>query len=55
MFSVAEPFMQFWLREHSWGTFTLSYFKFGPVVQEEISFKEKVNGRRTKTDHNSSP
>ena len=28
--------------------------KLGPVVQEEMSFKEKVN-RRTKTDHNSSP
>ena len=37
--------------------------KFGPVVQE-MSFKEKVNGRtdgcttdgrQTKTDHNSSP
>ena len=41
--------------------------KFGQVVQEEMSFKEKVysrkegpmddgrTGRRTKTDHNSSP
>ena len=33
--------------------------KFGPVVQEEMLFKEKVyeqrtEGRRTKTDHNSS-
>ena len=35
-----------------------SYIKLGLVVQE-MSFKEKVNGRtdgrRTKTDHNSSP
>ena len=36
--------------------------KFGPVVQEEMSFKEKVYGRRTKNDgqrtktnHNTSP
>ena len=32
--------------------------KFGPVVQKEMSFKEKslpTDGRRTKTDHNSSP
>ena len=33
--------------------------KFEPVVQEEMSFKEKVYGRTdarwTKTDHNSSP
>ena len=38
--------------------------KFGQVVQEEISFKDKVYGRTdrrttdgqlTKTDHNSSP
>ena len=28
-----------------------SLFKFEPVVQEEMSFKEKVYGRRTKTDH----
>ena len=27
-----------------------SYMKFGPVVQEEMSFKENVYGR-TKTDH----
>ena len=25
----------------------LSYFKFGPEVQEEMSFKETVYGRRT--------
>ena len=38
--------------------------KFGPVVQEEMSFKQKVygwadrrthDGRRTKTDRNTSP
>ena len=35
-------------------------FKFGPMAQEDMSFKEKVygrttrNGRRTKTNHNSS-
>ena len=35
--------------------------KFGPVIQEEMLFKEKVSGRgmhagrRTKTDHNTSP
>ena len=36
---------------------------FGPLVQEEMSFTEKslrtggftTDGRRTKTDHNSSP
>ena len=38
----------------------LSYMKFGPVVKEKMSFKEKVDGRTydgrwTKTDHNSSP
>ena len=39
-----------------------NYFKFGTMVQEEMSFKEKIygrqmrhDGRRTKTDHNSSP
>ena len=37
-------------------------YEIGPVVQEEMSFKEKVYGRRmiedgctTKTDHNTSP
>ena len=29
-------------------------YKIGPVVQEEMLFKEKVYGRHTKTDHNSS-
>ena len=35
-----------------------NYFKFGPVVQEEMQFNEKVyrrktpDARRTKTDHN---
>ena len=38
----------------------LSYMNLGPVVQEEMSFKEKVYGRttdvqQTKTHHNSSP
>ena len=27
-----------------------SYFKFGPVVQEEMSFKEKVYGPMTDID-----
>ena len=60
LFSGAEPFMQFWKRA-SWGIFMWSYVKFGPVVQEEMLFKEKVFGRgmhcgrRTKTDHNTSP
>ena len=32
------------------------YMKLGPVVQEKMSFKEKVNGRATdETHHNSSP
>ena len=54
LFSGVEPFMQFW-KKASWGTFMLSYIKFGPVVQV-VMFKEKVYGQRTfKTDHNSSP
>ena len=28
----------------------VNYFKFGPVIQEEMSFKEKVYGQRMKTD-----
>ena len=54
VFSGAEPFMQFWKRA-SWGTFIWSYMKFGPVVQEEMLFKEKVYARRTKSDQNTSP
>ena len=27
------------------GTFMWSYMEFGPVVQEDMSFKEKVYGR----------
>ena len=34
----------------SWGTFMCSYLKFRPVVQEEMSFKEKVYGRQTVDD-----
>ena len=49
LFSGAEPFMQFWKRA-SWGTFMCSYMKLGPVVQDEMSFKEKVNGRTTDED-----
>ena len=44
----AEPFMQFWKRA-SWATVIWSYMKFGPKVQE-MSFKEKVNGRTTGKD-----
>ena len=29
--------------------------KFGPVVQEDMLFKEKVYGCRTQTNHNTSP
>ena len=47
LFSGAEPFMQFWKRA-SWGTFMWSYMKLRPVVQEEMSFKEKVYGRTDK-------
>ena len=32
----------------------MNYFEFGPVVKEEMSFKEKVYPQRTKTNHNSS-
>ena len=46
LFGRAEPFVQFWLKA-SWGTnlwnnfwiWTSGYFEFGPVVQEEMSFK----------------
>ena len=48
LFSGAEPFMQFWKRA-SWGTFMWSYMKLGPVVQEEMSFKEKVNSSTKRT------
>ena len=39
LFYGAKPFMQF-LKSASWGTFMWSYMKFGPVVQEEMSFKD---------------
>ena len=44
----------------SLGTFMWSYMKFWPMVQEEMSFKEKVNTRQTggqwtKTDQYRSP
>ena len=48
-------------RGHHGEPFMLSCMKFGSVVQEEMSFKEKVYGRRktddgrgTKSDHNTS-
>ena len=47
LFSGAEPFMQFCKRA-SWGTFMWSYIKLGSVVQEEMSFKEKISGRRNR-------
>ena len=39
------------------GNIHVKYMKFGLVVQEEMLFKEKFtdDGRRTKTDQNSSP
>ena len=40
--------MQFW-KKASWGTFIWSNMKFGREFQEEMTFKEKVYGRR-KTD-----
>ena len=47
------------LYNFGWGKFKLSYFKVGPVFQEEMSFKEMVyermDTRRMQTDHNSSP
>ena len=33
------------LKEVSWETFMWSYMEFGPVVQEDMSFKENVYGR----------
>ena len=35
----AKSFMQFWKRA-SCGTFMWSYMKFGPVIQEKMSFKD---------------
>ena len=35
------------------GTFKWSYFELGPVVKEEMLFKEKVYALRTKTSHKS--
>ena len=43
LFSGAEPFIEFWKRA-SWGPFMWSYMKLGPVVQEEMLFKQKVYG-----------
>ena len=42
------------------GNIHVKLYKFGPVVQEEMPFKEKVygrtaDGRQTNTDHNSLP
>ena len=37
------------------GSFVWNYFKIGPRVYDKLSFKSIVNGRRTKTDHKSSP
>ena len=39
LFSGAKPFKQFWKRA-SLKTFKWSYMKFGPVVQEEMSFED---------------
>ena len=39
LFGRAEPFMHI-LKRASWATFILSFMKFGPVVQEEMSFKD---------------
>ena len=35
------------LKEGIIGKIHVKYLKFGPVVQEEMSFKEKVYARRT--------
>ena len=42
MLCGAEPFMQFLVEKPLWGTFIRKFFKFGPVVQEEMLFKEKL-------------
>ena len=39
LFKGAESYMQFWIKA-SWGTIVWSCMKFGPVVQEEMSFKD---------------
>ena len=46
LFSGAEPFTQF-LKEDIMGNihYMWSYTKFGPVVEEEMLFREKVFGR----------
>ena len=59
LFGVEGPFTHF-SKTALWGTFMLSNMKFGPVVQEEMLFKEKVTEgqmeeRQTKADHNCSP
>ena len=53
LFGGTKPFILFWKRA-SWGTFMWSYIKFEPVVQEGMSFKQKVYGRRAKADHKGS-
>ena len=45
MLNGAEPFIIFW-KKASLVSFMCRYMKFGPVVQEEMSFKEKVYARR---------
>ena len=40
LFSGVEPFVQFW-KKVLWGTLLGNIFKFGPVVQQELSFKQK--------------
>ena len=54
LFGGTKPFILFWNRA-SWGTFMWSYIKFEPVVQEGMSFKQKVYGPRAKADHKGSP
>ena len=43
----AKQFVHFRV-EGIMGTIPEGYFKFGPVVKEELSFKEKVYGPTTK-------
>ena len=46
LFSGAEPFMQF-LKESCMANFHVKLHEIGPVVQEDMLFKEKVYGRWT--------
>ena len=55
LFCGANPFGQFWHRALG-GAFVLIYFEYGPVVQEEMSFIEKLTdqdaiGRRLTETH----